>query len=677
MPRWPDAIIEFGAEVNVDNTPSAPTRFRLDPGAFFVADAHLDFTVVLVAAGDDGRTPGTVVGGWNRLILQQGKIVGGESMNIIGHPMGRLKEISIRDNRLDLQLDEFLHYSTDTEPGNSGSPVFNDQWEVVALHHSGVPRTDSQGRTLRRDGNLWRPGDGDDAVDWVANEGVRVSVILKHLAGLDIDAGRRAILAELGPSSGIAATPAVSDAVLPPRPVERPVVVESLTRGVKARPTAFGGTRHLLFLHGRGQEGRNPDELRRIWTAGLNQGLTLAGMGTIDPADVYFPFYGDVLLQASGARESIGADTEGGELYEQLVAEAAAHLGMPAELEGTDLAADEGLRSFGSGLLGKMHAQLNWIAARSGLDAVIIARIFKDVASYLDNDQTRRRVLDTVMDAAPNSGRLVLVSHSLGTVVALDLLSRLPAELEVELFVTAGSPPRPQHAVYNKLPGSRRAPSRSHRALAEHLVRGRPDRASASPAAQRLDRAVAGDTRRQPEGTRARHRRVPRTRCGRREHPRTARQTLSFRAALYVEVPFAEMTEAGFLNRLGEETGCGVLLDLREALSSRTWVGAAARPSRPGFDLVRSIRVAGGEMMGDWYTDAHSGACPPRVWELLSLVVPEAPALRLVTFELHGFRYQNLPAVGAADRAVAHPSGSRRGGRRCRVTRSTPRSPPW
>ena len=445
-----DAVIEFGAEVNIDNTPTASTRFRLDPGAFFVTDVDLDFTVVLVAAGDDGRTPGAVVGGWNRLIPQQGKIVVGESMNIIGHPMGRLKEISIRDNRLDLQLDEFLHYSTDTEPGNSGSPVFNDQWEVVALHHSGVPKTDSQGRTLRRDGNVWRPGDGDDAVDWVANEGVRVSVILKHLAGLDIDAGRRAILAELGPSSGITATPALSAAVLPPRPVERPLVVEALTRGVKARATAFDGTRHLLFLHGRGQEGRDPDQLRRIWTAGLNQGLTLAGMGTIDPADVYFPFYGDVLLQAPGARESIGADSEGGELYEQLVAEAAAHLGMPAELEGTDLAADEGLRSFGSGLLGKMHAQLNWIAARSGLDGIIIARIFKDVASYLDNDQTRRRVLDTVMDAVPNSGRLVLVSHSLGTVVAVDLLSRLPAELEVELFVTAGSP-LGLDAVYNKL----------------------------------------------------------------------------------------------------------------------------------------------------------------------------------------------------------------------------------
>lgn len=446
-----EAIIEFGYEVNIDNTPSAATRFRLEPDAFFVTDAHLDFTVVLVAAGDDDRTAAEVVGGWNSLIAQLGKIVIGESMNIVGHPSGRLKEISIRDNRLDLQLDEFLHYSTDTEPGNSGSPVFNDQWEVVALHHAGVPKTDAQGRWLRRDGDVWRPGDGDDAVDWVANEGTRVSVILKHLAGLRLDAQRREILAELGPASRITVTSAISGADLSAPPVERPVVVEALERGVRARTNAFGGMRHLLFLHGRAQQGRDPTQLRRIWTAGLNQGLTLAGIGTIDPADVHFPFYGDVLVQAPGARESAAADIEGGgALYEQLVAEAAAQLGMPVQLDASVLTTAEGLPSFGSDLLGKVHSQLSWIAARSGLDDMIIARMFKDVASYLDDDQTRRRVLDTVMDAVPKSGRLVLVSHSLGTVVAMDLLSRLPAELDVELFVTAGSP-LGLDAVYNRL----------------------------------------------------------------------------------------------------------------------------------------------------------------------------------------------------------------------------------
>jgi hypothetical protein len=49
--------------------------------------------------------------------------------------------------------------------------VFNDRWEVIALHHSGVPRTNPQGEFLDRDGNVWRKGDDPSRLDWVANEG--------------------------------------------------------------------------------------------------------------------------------------------------------------------------------------------------------------------------------------------------------------------------------------------------------------------------------------------------------------------------------------------------------------------------------------------------------------------------------------------------------------------------
>ena len=35
--------------------------------------------------------------------------------------------------------------------------------------------------------------------------------------------------------------------------------------------------RTLIFIHGRGQQGRQPDALRRRWAAGLNKGLTAAG----------------------------------------------------------------------------------------------------------------------------------------------------------------------------------------------------------------------------------------------------------------------------------------------------------------------------------------------------------------------------------------------------------------
>jgi hypothetical protein len=78
-------------------------------------------------------------------------------------------------------LEDFLHYHTDTAPGSSGSPVFNDQWEVVGLHHSGVPRRDEQGRILTRDGTLWQPDMGEHRIDWIANEGVRVSRIVQSI----------------------------------------------------------------------------------------------------------------------------------------------------------------------------------------------------------------------------------------------------------------------------------------------------------------------------------------------------------------------------------------------------------------------------------------------------------------------------------------------------------------
>jgi V8-like Glu-specific endopeptidase len=66
-------------------------------------------------------------------------------------------------------------------PGSSGSPVFNDQWELVALHHSGVPRRNAAGRVLAVNGRIWKEEMGEDRIDWVANEGIRVSSIVRRV----------------------------------------------------------------------------------------------------------------------------------------------------------------------------------------------------------------------------------------------------------------------------------------------------------------------------------------------------------------------------------------------------------------------------------------------------------------------------------------------------------------
>ena len=69
---------------------------------------------------------------------------------VVGHPRGSGMQISLQDSRmLDIDDDERLvHYRTPTDPGSSGSPVFNAKWEVVALHHGGsftAPRLHGSG----------------------------------------------------------------------------------------------------------------------------------------------------------------------------------------------------------------------------------------------------------------------------------------------------------------------------------------------------------------------------------------------------------------------------------------------------------------------------------------------------------------------------------------------------
>jgi endonuclease G len=180
------------AEFNYQDGIQTPTVFGLDPNSLFITDPALDYT--LVAVGERGTGQAEVGSfGFNRLIEQQGKILIGESLNIIQHPNGELKQVAIRENQLKDILPQFLHYHTDTAPGSSGSPVFNDQWELVALHHSGVPETDAQGRYLTVDGTVWEPAMGEHRIHWKANEGARVSQIVAHLKNQSLSGTARTL----------------------------------------------------------------------------------------------------------------------------------------------------------------------------------------------------------------------------------------------------------------------------------------------------------------------------------------------------------------------------------------------------------------------------------------------------------------------------------------------------
>ena len=112
-----------------------------------------------------------------------GKAGRGDCATIIQHPEGAEKQIAIRKNEILDLLPEAIVYASDTSQGSSGAPVFNDQWQVIALHSAGVAKkvggeyVDEHGQVIERvNGKV-----DADRIVWISNRGIRVSVILHHL----------------------------------------------------------------------------------------------------------------------------------------------------------------------------------------------------------------------------------------------------------------------------------------------------------------------------------------------------------------------------------------------------------------------------------------------------------------------------------------------------------------
>lgn len=200
---------EFGFEVGEDGIMLQSYTIELVPDEFFATDQHLDYTLVAVRQSSKLREFG-----WIPLIEDQGKLVVGEWVNIVQHPNGEPKQIALRENQIVDELDDFVHYHTDTAPGSSGAPVFNDQWEVVALHHSGVPKRDFAGNILTTDDRVWTASMGEHRIAWIANEGVRISRIVNHIKGLSLSSGQKQLRDEL--FSVVSQIAIENDTILPP-----------------------------------------------------------------------------------------------------------------------------------------------------------------------------------------------------------------------------------------------------------------------------------------------------------------------------------------------------------------------------------------------------------------------------------------------------------------------------
>jgi hypothetical protein len=146
---------EFDVQTNITGQLISPKSFQLDPDICFKTSKKHDWTIIGVKGNpsdDYGFIP-----------LEPVQIACDAFVQIIQHPQGGEKQLAYRANVVAYVDNTRIQYLTDTLPGSSGSPVFDREWRVVALHHAG--------------GNLNEPN--NPSKTFLRNQGININAILE------------------------------------------------------------------------------------------------------------------------------------------------------------------------------------------------------------------------------------------------------------------------------------------------------------------------------------------------------------------------------------------------------------------------------------------------------------------------------------------------------------------
>lgn len=149
-----DSSITFNFQAGPDGSMLQDQTFPLRPGDGFITSLEHDLTLVKTETGINKM--------WGAIPLLEFPVQSTKRVNIVQHPGGGPKQIALYHNVISYIDEDVIQYYTDTLPGSSGSPLFDDNWRLVGVHHAG--------------GNMYSPQRGS----WVyRNEGITVGKLVE------------------------------------------------------------------------------------------------------------------------------------------------------------------------------------------------------------------------------------------------------------------------------------------------------------------------------------------------------------------------------------------------------------------------------------------------------------------------------------------------------------------
>lgn len=130
-------ICRFNYQLDTEGNAEVYEDYHVIADGHFHSNQALDYSILELS-----DNPGA---NWGNLALKPTIPTMDSRVNIIQHPSGLPKQISIHNNFVKFANHTKIQYVTSTLPGSSGSPVLDDDWRVVGIHHAGgmLPENDA------------------------------------------------------------------------------------------------------------------------------------------------------------------------------------------------------------------------------------------------------------------------------------------------------------------------------------------------------------------------------------------------------------------------------------------------------------------------------------------------------------------------------------------------------